>query len=289
VLGNPTPDGVAVNVNVGTDLLTQSLGLGSLGLGNVGLNAEVNLNGLVGFDVQLGVDGVFVGADIELGRMLHLDHLASSLVEIVASDTALDLGHLLTSDVPGLDLLLGSGEHLSNIKATVAEVSGLLLASDPEALLNELGGVTVGTVAATLVEPAGTLLTQPLDTLLSGDAVPIHVLSDLTDLGPTGQSGDLSSGGAITFPAQAVNDVVQPDVLFAGGQYSDYNLALQSSIKSNAETAAVIPDNDLVDSTVPSLSPSDVPTDRHDSGNLPLGTTLVDLSASVEDVSGRVL
>ena len=180
VLGSPAPQGAPNSVSNGISAdLDVSVGGINVGIDarpiDISVNAQVSLSGLLGFDVGLGSDGIFVGAEIDVGGISSIGQLGLNPIETVELTTGLELNHLLDSDLPGIDALLGSGEPLSHIKATLAEVTGLSLVSGPDALMDQLGGGSDGVLSATLAHPT--------ETLLSASPVPIHVVSDLANLG----------------------------------------------------------------------------------------------------------
>jgi hypothetical protein len=277
---NPGPIDVSlsagpIEVSVGTGPIDVSVGAGPIdvsvnaGLVDVSVEAQATLTDLLGFDVSLGSNGIFVGADIEVGLPLTVDQLGSNPVQIVESTTGIELNNLLNADLPAVDALLGAGEDLSQVKATLAEVTGLSFVSGP-------GGSSGGTLPATLAEP--------VDTLSSTSPVPIEVVSGLTDLGSNGQSGDLASGGVITLPVPAANDAVQIDNLFAAGQYTEYNVALQSLGNSDATSVSAPANNEPVDQPVTTPAVGDISPDQHDSGGVLVSPTPVELSVPLEDI-----
>jgi hypothetical protein len=266
--GGPSSGGggvsAGVDVNIG-DIVDVGV---NIGLPDVDLNAQVGVGNLLGFDVRVSADGIFVDAEIEVGQLLNIDTLGSSPVQIVESATALvGLDNLLDTDLPGVDTLLGSGEHLSQVKATLAEITGLSLVGGPSG-------------------SSGATLAQPLETLLSASPAPIHIVSELTSLGSNGLGGALSSGGVIDFPVPAGNPVAQIDQLFAGTRYTDYNLALQSSAKPT-DTGTI--NGEPIDPTVATSLLGDGTVDRHDSANLPLDPAPFELALPLEEINSRGL
>jgi hypothetical protein len=260
--GDPGSGGSGVSAGVDVDIGDiVDVGI-SVGLPDVDLSAQLGVSNLLGFDVRVGADGIFVGTEIEVGQLSNIDQLGLNPTQIVESATGLELAHLLSSDLPVIDTLLGPGEHLSQVKATLAEITGLSLVDGPS-----------GSSDATLA--------QPLEKLLSANPAPIQIVSELTDL-----SGDLSSGGVIAFPLPASNPVLQIDDLFAGTRYTDYNLALQSSGKPTNFGAA---NSEPIDQTIATSLLGDADDDRHDSAKLPLGPTPVEPELPLEDIAGRGL
>jgi hypothetical protein len=278
--GGPHSGGNGVSAAVDVSVGGSTIGIDA-GLADLGVHAQVSLADLLGFDLGLGPDGIFVAAESEVDLLLNLDQLALNPVHVVETTTGLELDHLLKSDLPGIDVLLGSGEHLSHIKAALAEVTGLSLVQAPGALMDQLGG-SDGVVPATL--------TQMTDALSSARPLPIQVASELAGFGSHGESGDLSSGGVIIFPAPADNDVLPINELFADGRYTDYNLALQSAVASSTATVADPTGSAPVAPSVPVSSLEEIASpDRHDPGKLPLAATPGELAAPLEDSSERGL
>jgi hypothetical protein len=286
ILGGPTPPGgpnsggngvsAAVDVNVGGS----PIGIDA-GLVDLGVHAQVSIADLLGFDLGLSPDGIFVAAEIELDRLPNLDQLALNPVHVVETTTRLELDHLLKSDLPGIDVLLGSGEHLSHIKAALAEVTGLSLVEAPGALIDQLGG-------SDAIVPA--TLARTTDALSSARPLPIQVAAELAGFASHAGSGDLSSGGVIIFPAPAGKDVLPINELFADGRYTDYNLALQSAVASSTATVSDPTGSAPVAPSVPTSSLEEIVSpDRHDPGKLPLAPTPVEFAAALEDSSERGL
>jgi hypothetical protein len=113
--------------------------------------------------------------------------------------------------------------------------------------------------------------------------VPIEVVSELTDLGPNDQSGDLASGGVITLPVPA-NSAVQIDNLFAAGQYTDYNVALQSLGNPDATSVSAPANHEPLDQPVTTPALGDISPDQHESGGLLASPTPIEISVPLEDI-----
>jgi hypothetical protein len=137
-------------------------------------------------------------------------------------------------------------------------------------LVDNAGGLG-NTLNALLSKSTGALNTSDMGTPA------LNIVSELTSLGP---NQDVSSGGTIAFPVLTSANIHQIDALFAGGQYTDYSLALHSDVNSGVTAIATTLSSDT-NSTLGSLPLIDSPIHSHDSGSAPLqnvhdvGTSLV--------------
>jgi hypothetical protein len=199
---------------------------------------------LLGFGVTVDIgSGLMVGTDLDL-NLLDLGPLQHNLLGVSAS-LDLDLGSVLNGGLGGVVNLLGSTGPLSILN--VGELTGLHLSD------------AVGN------------LTQPVDALATSLGVPellghLPVVSLVED-GPVGSTlsdltGTLTSalgfnttGNTLSFPTPAVDATAQHDVLYSLGQYTDYNISLQSLPLSDAKDPILLAE-DLVTHSIEVVLPS---------------------------------
>jgi hypothetical protein len=245
----PTTEGVVLPPGVGIDLdlgpgpdLGLDIGLGPLG----GIGLDLGLGNGLGIDLDARLAGIDLGVDLGLAQGLNL----ALNLDLGAADLGLDLGLddgiNLAADLGNLGLDLGLD--FGNGIALNLGVAGLDLGLElPSPVAGLLGGSN-GTLGQQLAS------SPVLDSLLSTATGP---LIDLTQ-GLGGSSDVVGSGGLVTF-ASSLLDGAQPDDLFTGGRYTDYNLALNSPSASPAggtlETASDVA-GDLI-STIDTLTAPD--------------------------------
>jgi hypothetical protein len=182
----------------------------SVDVGGTGIQASLNVSDLLGFEVSLGPDGIFVGTDLDVGVTLSPSQIGSATVQIAESVTGIELGKLLNSDQMVLNNLIGDIQDLAPVHATLAGATGLSFTSS---------GVSDA--------PLLTSITAPIDALPTAGPVQIAVVSEFPDV-VSSQTGALASGGIITLQAPAGADATPVDPLFAAGTYTEYGMALQS-------------------------------------------------------------
>ena len=134
---------------------------------SVGIDTSVDLKHLLGFDAQLGVDGLF------------------------AAHALPDLGDL----------------ELPVLKSTLAEVTGLQMLGGVRDLIIPFGNGRDRDPTATLIKSIDALTGESeVGVTLSASSAPATVISLTSGIG-LGQNGDISSGGTITFPAHVLASV----------------------------------------------------------------------------------
>jgi hypothetical protein len=194
---------------------------------DVGLTIGSNLNEVLGFDLRLSADGIFVGTDIDLSQVasaaLTLD-VAPSLMLTATANVIDVLGFDARMDVPGLEGVDAIGEASWQLaKGTLAEVTGIHLLGDSSSLTAQLMNNPDGAVKATVSNAVGVVTSGSVDGDSSEPAQQVaQVMFDASGLI---QTGDVSSGDAIKLTAQTLS---QPDELFSGNSYTDYHVTLQT-------------------------------------------------------------
>jgi hypothetical protein len=247
---------------------------------NIGLKAGVDLNHLLGLDVRFS-GSVSGGADVGLLQALNPDHVVSDLTQTVGLITGVNLNHVLGFDAQfgvasviglhagpeGLPVNNDSGEapaHL--IKSTLAEVTGLQLFGDPGSLTAQLVDNPNSDARASLTKAIDVLTGQSGDIgTLKASPPMAHLMSDLTGSGGLQQSGDLSSGGTLNFPAQTL---AQIDELFSGDRYTEYHVTLQSPNPNIGNIPGTLK-SDTVDHADASPSPTDTLSGNHHEASAP--------------------
>jgi len=238
-----------------------------------GLGAVIDVKGLLGFDVQLNGDGLSLSAELGTGSLsdllgfdLHVtaDGIFAGLnlgaplltpivtgvaegVENVLHATASELGSMLSLDgqlgsalLPGLlggnsGLPIIGGESPSQpIKDLLADVTGVQV----------LGGLESSQLISEIADAVGPLAS--VTGLASGQndvgqvsAVSTHIMSDLLQVAGLKETGVISSGDAFHFATEAPQQI---DALFAGQQYTDYNVTLQSNTAFGATIGGLVSD-----------------------------------------------
>jgi hypothetical protein len=216
----------------------------------IGIDISVHLKHLLGFDAQLGVDGLF------------------------AAHALPDLGDL---ELPAL-------------KSTLAEVTGLQILGGVGDLIIPLGNSQDSDPSAILIKPMDALTGQREDGVTLNASSPPAAVIPLTSGIGLGQNGDISSGDTITFPAQVLApvdelfsggcytdyNVTLQSKITDSGHASD---VLNSGIVGNS--AAALPSADIPpDSHSAGASPL---PGQHD-----LEASLVQIPTHIEELSLRV-
>ena len=235
-----------------------------------GFGASIDVKGLLGFDLQLNGDGLSVGGELGTGSLsdllgfdLHVtaDGIFAGLnlgaplltpmvtgvaegVENVLHATATELGSMLSLDgqlgsalLPGLlggsGLPIMGGETPSQpLKDLLADATGVQV----------LGGLESSQLISKIADVDGPLAS--VTGLASGQnevgqvaALSTHIMSDLLQVAGLKETGVISSGDAFHFAAQPPQQI---DALFAGQQYTDYNVTLQSSTALGATVGGLV-------------------------------------------------
>jgi hypothetical protein len=173
------------------------------------IDVHIGLSPLLGFDLQVDTGGLISGIGLDLGNLLVGPlETVTNLVDSLVGDLVSDLGNLLNNDVLGLGELLESGP------LNLSELTGLTLTTGIAGLLQ---GGEAGSDAGN-----GAAANTPLISLSTPDG----------ELSAPG----LLSTGMINFAA--ITATVQLDELFAGGQHTDYNIALRNGPETGAEDAS---------------------------------------------------
>jgi hypothetical protein len=274
-------DGDALHANDMATLNSASLPLdaGTLPLGD-GLD-QGNILPIIdpGVAADLGLDlnplhlGAEIGGDLLSGTPLDVS------LDLKALGLDINVEHGLLSGLVGEvggstgDILDGSlGAPVSHL---VEDVTGLNLSGPLDGLKGVFDsadsdiGKTVTSLGDVLDQGSQSLL-APVTTAVA-DIVPdgAHSLS-------LGELGGMTNGDSIVFPNVSVSAASQTDSLFSGGQYTDYNLTLQTTSSDSAGstgTAAAHEDSDT----------AGVGADIHDSHDSVIGHAV---DAPLTDLSG---
>ena len=270
----PAPDispglGAAIDVKglLGFDLQLNGDGLGAeLGTGS--------LSDLLGFDLHVTADGIFAGLNPGAPLLIPIVTGVAEGVENVLHTTASELGSMLSLDgqlgsalLPGLlgdssGLPIMGGETPSQpLKDLLADVTGVQV----------LGGLESSQLLSKVADAASPLanvteLASSHSEVGQVAALSTHIVSELLQVAGLNEKGVVSSGDAFHFAADPLQ---QADALFAGQQYTDYNVTLQSNTAIGATIGGLV--NDLAGpaaETVSSIThPADnailQPTDNH--------------------------
>jgi hypothetical protein len=236
----------------------------------VSLVLDATLDPLTGL---VGTVGGLLSATIDgtLGQITGLVGSAGELTAVVGGllDSSLNVAFSATDSL--IPQVAGS---------VVSSVGTLASTATDLGLLGDIGQLSAdGTVsqvvytASSLVEVAGNILNalpgSLTDALNTTDiaAPALNIVSDASEIAPLAHGQDVSSGGTISFPDLTGANVLHVDDLFAGGQYTDYGLAVQSEVNSGATAIADTLSGDTDNST--SNSPIDSTTDSHESALSP--------------------
>jgi hypothetical protein len=174
------------------------------------------------------------------------------------------------------------------VGSVAASVGALTSSVGDLGLLGDIGHLSADGTGNILNElPGG--LTGALST--SGVTAPaLNIVSDALEITPLAQDQAVSSGGTIAFPDLTSANALQVNELFAGGQYTDYGLAVQSEGNSGA-TTIVDPLGAADNSTL--NSPVDSPIDSHEPALSPsvpdVNASSVSLPSIIEELGVRDL
>jgi hypothetical protein len=153
---------------------------------------------------------VTLNVQMDLPPDLSLDHLASSdLVLPLEIATAVNSGGAaqLHAQIGPLFSIETTGYSAYLLDSTLRDITGLQVPADPRSFTAQILDT-----ASHIGAPANTL---PL----------ANIVPDLANIGELKQAGDISLGGTISFPSQKLPE---PDALFNGTHYTEYNQVLQS-------------------------------------------------------------
>ena len=227
-----------------------------------GLGSALNLKDIIGFDVHVDANGGLVATDTSNLLDLHLVDLPVSNVVTAVTATAnalpltnaLPLPHLDASNV--LNDLFDGGHHtlgvthLSELISATTSVSpastlGQIDSNIGEPLQNLSSSLIAGSshdgslpVVGNTLEPADAGNLGLVGNL--GLADPGNLSNSITanqDVAPARILGDATNetpGHSIDFPAPAVPE---GDPLFLGNHYTDYHVALQTTVATTAGTS----------------------------------------------------
>jgi hypothetical protein len=229
----------------------------------------------------------------------------------VVLDTTLDQlsGLPLVETVGGLlgDVVDGTLGQITGLVGNVGELStvlGGLLDNDLNLGLSATDSLVtqaIGSVASSV----GALVPTIADLGLLGDIGPdltnavktsdipaaLDIVSDVPEIIPLTNAQAVSPGGTIAFPDLTNANVLQVNELFAGGQYTDYGLTMQSNGDSGATTIADTLTGGTDSSTL--NSPVDSPTDSHESVLSPgvpdVNASSVNLPSIIDELGVRDL
>ena len=206
-----------------------------------------SLSDLLGFDLHVTADGIFAGLNLGAPLLTPIVTGVADGVENVLHATASELGSMLSLDaqlgsalLPGLlggssGLPIMGGETSSQpLKDLLADVTGVQV----------LGGLESSQLISKIADAVGPLAS--VTGLASGQnevgqvaALSTHIMSDLLQVAGLKETGVISSGDAFHFAAEPPQQI---DALFAGQQYTDYNVTLQSSAAFGATVGGLVSD-----------------------------------------------
>jgi len=289
----------------------------------VGLNAGVDLHNLLGFDVHLGTDGVFVVSDLAqtvgLNAGVDLNHFplpqhygSSSLIDNLSHDTGLsNLVADLTNGLTPVNVLNSAHDLIGNVTGVAGLGNGLIgdatqvlglagggsgllsgVARIPAPVLSNAGGAE-GIVRDVLGDAShalssGSPLTQSMDALTgqSGDGVTLNGSPAAHVISDGTGVGGLGQNGDIS-SGDTINfpahALTQVDELFSGNRYTDYNVTLQSHNLDVGKIGGTLI-SETVNHTPASPAPVDTPPVSHDAGAPPL-KGVQEINASLVHVS----
>ena len=190
----------------------------------------LDLNSLQ-FELALG-NGLLSGEPLD--SMLDLKTLGLDL-HVETGLLSGFVGHLGPTISEVLDNTLGSP-----VSHVIEEITGLNLLHPVDGLKSLLGtaeddlGKTSGSLTDLPTLQSSHNLLSPVSDAVAG------IVPDATHALSLGHLGDLPSGSSIVFPSLAASDVSHPNTLFSGGQYTDYNLALQTAHADSMSSGGAI-------------------------------------------------
>jgi hypothetical protein len=224
-------------------------------LSPVGLDTAVNLKDILGFDVQLSGTHGFLANDLGAALEANLPQPVANLMSTAVGATPESLSLLDFGASKTLDNLLGPNDlfDVGHLNSVTVLTSGQVTASG-------MTGNLSGDGDAALEKLTGALATGPDS---ASDAnLPVDLGSDVPRVGVVvGEATDVTPGHSIDFPSQALPE---GDVLFGGSGYTDYHVALNTSVSSssvNGVTATATAVTNTHDAA--SLSLVDAPNASH--------------------------
>jgi hypothetical protein len=186
----------------------------TLDLKALGLDVHVETGLLSGLLGDLGSTG---------GEVLG-DNLGSPVSQLVEEATGLNV----SGPVEALQGLLATAE--DNLgKASLTDIAD---GTDSPSVFS-----TVGVVAGIMPDTLDILGHVEVGGVFSTVSAVAPALPDATDALSIGQMSGVGSGQSIVFPLAGLQDQGATDSLFSGGQYTDYNLALQTAPSDGAGAA----------------------------------------------------
>jgi hypothetical protein len=173
---------------------------------------------------------------------LSLDHLGSDLVLPLELTTAVNSGGALElhAQIGALFTVETTGPSAYLLDSTLRDITGLQMPAD------------TGSLAANILDMGSHIGS-------AGTTLPLaNIVPDLANISGLKQAGDISLGGTISFPSLTSRE---PDALFNGTHYTEYNQILQSQPSAMGHIAGTLKsDAGAIDA--PSSHPEPAP-DKH--------------------------
>jgi hypothetical protein len=177
------------------------------------LDGELSKSSGLGANFSLASDAdvhtLTLNVQADLASDLGVDHFASDLVLPLEVTAAVNPGGAaeLHAQIGALFSVETTGPSAYLLDSTLRDITGLQMPADP------------GSLTAQILD-MGSHIGSP------GNTLPLaNIVSDVANISGLKQAGDISLGGTISFPSQKLPE---PDALFNGTHYTEYNQILQS-------------------------------------------------------------
>jgi hypothetical protein len=287
VLASATTEGISTDTTAvlkilsPLDAITAASTAASEILSPVGVDTGLNLNHVLGFDLQVNGAGGFTATDLDAAALgMKFIQPAADLISTAVSVTAdseslLDFGASKTAaGLFGANDVLHA-EHLDAVMALSGSAQPTYgdPTNDYSSTLEKLTDIAF-TISPESGAGAGAPVVDGLDVARAGVV--------------TSEAIDVTSAHSIDFPSQPLP---VSDLLFRGSSYTDYNVALNTTVSSSAVSSIAATANPATNTHEPTVvSPVDSPNIGHDSGPLSQehqNMSLTQISNAVDELSVR--
>jgi hypothetical protein len=226
-----------------------------------------------------------VSPESSLSTNLLVSEASESADSLLGGKGLLDVGHLSDAISETSSVVAAAASAVSPESSLSTNLLDSEASKSADSLLGDKGLLDVGHLSDPISEPSSVVATSGLSSDLGGDvsatlekvSAPalsishesgsntnlsmVSTVSDAPHVGIVGEATDLTPGHSVDFPAQPVPE---GDALFSGTSYTDYHVALNTGVSSNAvngisdTTTTVTNSHDAA-----SVSPVDSPNGSH--------------------------
>jgi hypothetical protein len=223
----------AADANTENDLGTTTGALGNI-VSDAGA-AAISLTGDLGVPhLELGIDLGLTQTPLDLG----------GLVELVGTTAGASLDANVQFGLAGISIGAASGDlSVSWLDGAVAASIGLQSFGEEASFAVRLSGPFGDGIGSNLVSETS--------------QVAAEIVTELSELSGLSQTGDISSGGTITFPAQLS---APQDPLLGAGPYTEYQQVLQLQQQDVANSTSLV--SNQIDHAEASPAAAEAPSDK---------------------------